>query len=181
MRKKIRVAGQGGQGAITLAYTIGRALALYANKHVIFTEAYGPEQTGGFAKADLIVDDQEIEYPMVDVPDILVVLSEEGWQMNGNLLAEGGTVIYENFLVNPDTTASTYGIPAVKEAENIGRKVVANVILMGAFQELTGIISKENLEKALLEIIPKGTEELNLKALHRGYELGKEIGGKKNE
>ncbi len=179
MRYKVRVAGQGGQGAITLAYTIGRASALYNNKHVVFTEAYGPEITGGFARGDLIIDDIEIEYPMVDQPDILVVLSEEGWEMNSDKLAEGGTLIYENFLVNPETDATKFGIPAVQEAENIGKKVVANVILMGAFQELTDIVSKESLEKALLEIVPKGTEELNLKALRRGYELGKEIGGKK--
>jgi 2-oxoglutarate ferredoxin oxidoreductase subunit gamma len=172
------MAGQGGQGAITLGYIFGRAAALYENKNVIMTEAYGPEITGGFARADLMISDDEIEYPNVNNPDVLVVLSGEAWDLNGSLVKDNGTIIYEDFLVNPKgAKAKTYGIPAVTEANKIGNRVVANVIMMGALQELTDIVSKENLEKALLERVPNGTEELNLKALTRGYEIGRELGG----
>lgn len=179
MKKELRMSGQGGQGAITLGYIFGRAAALYEKKNVIMTEAYGPEITGGFARADLMISDEEIEYPNVNNPDVLVVLSNEGWELNGHLVKPNGMVIYEDFLVNPESInqskVTTYGIPAVTEANKLGRKVVANIIMMGALQELTNIVSKEHLEKALLERVPKGTEELNLRALHRGYELVQEI------
>ncbi len=178
MKKELRMSGQGGQGAITLGYIFGRAAALYEKKNVIMTEAYGPEITGGFARADLMISDEEIEYPNVNNPDVLVVLSNEGWELNGHLVKDDGKIIYENFLVKPEgAKAQTFGIPALVEANKLGRKVVANVIMMGALQELTNIVSKEHLEEALLERVPKGTEELNLKALHRGYELAAEIGG----
>lgn len=178
MRKELRMSGQGGQGAITLGYIFGRAAALYENHNVIMTEAYGPEITGGFARADVAIADQEIEDPMVNNPDVLVVLSNEGWEMNGHLVKEDGKILYENFLVDPKgAKAKTFGIPAIKEADKLGRRVVANVIMMGALQELTNIVSKESLEKALLDRVPTGTEELNLKALHRGYEIGAELGG----
>lgn len=178
MKMELRMSGQGGQGAITLGYIFGRAAAIYNNQNVIMTEAYGPEITGGFARADVKISDEEIEYPMVNNPDVLVVLSKEGWEMNGHLVKDSGKIIYENFFVDPvGAKAQTFGIPAIKEADKLGRRVVANVIMMGALQELTNIVSKESLEKALLERVPKGTEELNLKALHRGYEIATEIGG----
>ena len=157
MKAELRMSGQGGQGAITLGYIFGRAAALYGNQNVIMTEAYGPEITGGFARADVMISDEEIEYPMVNNPDFLVVLSKEGWEMNGHLVKDSGKIIYENFLVNPKlikgAKAKTFGIPAIKEADKLGRRVVANVIMLGALQELTNIVSKENLEKALLDKI----------------------------
>lgn len=178
MKDELRMSGQGGQGAITLGYVFGRAAALYEKRNVIMTEAYGPEITGGFARADLMISDDEIEYPNVNNPDVLVVMSNEGWEMNGHLVKDSGKIIYEDFLVTPEgAKAKLYPIPAIKEANKLGRKVVANVIMLGALQELTNIVSKENLEKALLERVPNGTEELNLKALHRGYEIAVALGG----
>ena len=91
-------------------------------------------------------------------------------------MKDNGIIIYENFLVKPEgAKAKLYGIPAIKEANKMGRKVVANVILMGALQELTDTVSKENLEKALLERVPNGTEELNLAALRKGYEIAQQM------
>lgn len=178
MRSEIRISGQGGQGVITLGLIFGRASALYDNKNVIMTEAYGPEQTGGFAQTDLIISDEEIEYPMVNNPDILVVMSKDGWEMNGKKVKTGGKIIYENFMVNPEDSPNTkFGIPALNKANEMGKKVVTNVIMMGALQELTNLVTKESLEKALLERVPKGTEELNLEALKAGYELAKGLGG----
>jgi 2-oxoglutarate ferredoxin oxidoreductase subunit gamma len=178
MRREIRISGQGGQGVITLGLIFGRASSLYDNKNVIMTEAYGPEQTGGFAQTDLIISDEEIEYPMVNSPDILVVLSKEGWEMNGKKIKKDGKIIYEDFMVNPSASSNEkYGIPALNKANEMGKKVVMNVIMMGALQEITNLVSKEALEKALLERVPKGTEELNLQALKAGYELARGKGG----
>lgn len=178
MRSELRLRGVGGQGIITMGYVIGRAATLYDRREVCMTEFYGPEITGGFAKTDLIIQDEPIDYPIVDHPDVFVVMSNDAWLADGGSLREGGMVIYDTDFVNMENpTDNMIGIPAMKEALKLGRKVVANVILMGALQEITGVVTKESLEKALLDRVPKGTEELNLSALHKGYELGKGIGG----
>ncbi len=180
MRAEIRFRGQGGQGAITLGYIFGRAASLYMNRHSLLTEAYGPEKKGGFARADVLMQDDEIEYPLLDTPQFLVVMSDEAWRAEKDKVVDDGVIIYDDFMVKIDPSEikpnqKLYPVPALKEALALGKKVVANVILMGAMQEITGLVTKEALEKALLDRVPKGTEELNLKALNRGYEIGKKL------
>ncbi|MHA2502582.1 MAG: 2-oxoacid:acceptor oxidoreductase family protein [Candidatus Kariarchaeaceae archaeon] len=173
MRTEIRVSGVGGQGSITMGKIFGKA-ALYDKKQVIMTEAYGPEVTGGFARADLIISDEIIDYFMVNNPDILVVMAEEGWMRDGRHVTSDGKVLYEPDLVQiTDCTADTISIPAFRAALDLGNKVVMNVVLMGALQEITQAVTKENLEKALLSSVPPRFKDLNVSALNKGYELGK--------
>ena len=177
MRREIRASGVGGQGIITLGKIFGKA-ALYDKHQIIMTEAYGPEVTGGFARADVIISDEVIDYPMINSPEVLVVLSNEGWRRDGHLVLPDGKVIFDSSLVQLyDSPAPTIEIPAFSTALELGNKVVTNVIMMGALQEITQAVSKESLEKALMESIPKGFEELNRTALQKGYELGKALGG----
>jgi 2-oxoglutarate ferredoxin oxidoreductase subunit gamma len=181
MRREIRASGVGGQGLITLGKIFGKA-ALYDKYQVIMTEAYGPEVTGGFARADLIIDDDLIDYPIVNYPEILVVLSNEGWRRDGSLVLPTGKVLYDSALVQiEDSPAEAIEIPAFKGALELGNKVVMNVIMMGALQEITQAVTKESLEKALMSSIPKGYEELNKNALTKGYELGKNAVNKMEE
>ena len=179
MRKAIRIRGQGGQGAITFGYIFGRAAALYEDLEAVLTEAYGAEITGGFAKADVLIKDQPINYPLVDIPDLFIAMSQEAWDEEKNNLMDDSVIIYEKKLVIPEATIiankKAYGIPALELAVELKNKVVMNVILMAATQEITGIISKESLKKALLDRIPKRFEELNLNALEVGYKYAKEL------
>ncbi len=180
MRFNVRFAGLGGQGIITMGLAIGRASSIYDKKYVIMTEAYGPEITGGFARADVIISDEEIDYPLIEHPDILVLMHTDGWERNKDLVTNDSLVIYDDFLAKVEESGNGqfFKIPSFSVGNELGRKVVANVVMMGAIQEITKIVSKEALRKALLDLVPKGTEELNLTALERGYEIGSKIGGK---
>lgn len=178
MRVEARMSGIGGQGIVTMGYVIGMAAALYDKKDVIMTEAYGPEITGGWSKADVIISDIEIDYPLIDNPDVLIVMSQEGWEHNEPFVKEDGLVIYEKALVDigVSTSKKCVPIPAIQIADELGKRIVANVVMMGTFQEITKIITKRALEKSLKRQIPKGTEELNMSALEKGYQLGKAVG-----
>ncbi len=178
MRVEVRVYGIGGQGIVTMGYVIGRAAALYDKKDVIMTEAYGPEITGGFSRADVIISDIDIDYPLINNPDVLLVMSQDGWERNGQFVKKGGLVIFEEDFVDPGEVESQtcIPVPAMRLADELGQKVVANVILMGAFQEITDVITKDALEKSLKERIPRGTEKLNMRALKKGYQIGKAAG-----
>lgn len=183
MRKNLRIAGLGGQGVITMGLTIGNAASLYDGKKVIMTEAYGPEITGGFARADVIISEEEIDYPLIEYPDVLVLMHTEGWELNKHLVTDKTLVVYDKKLakvdVDPNRKDDYIAVDAFDTAISLGNKVVANVVMMGAVRELTGIVSEEALKKALLKRIPKGTEELNTKALEEGFRIGQRLGGKK--
>lgn len=178
MKIELRMSGVGGQGIVTMGYVVGRAAALYDKKDVIMTEAYGPEITGGWSKADVIISDIEIDYPLVDSPDVLLVMSQDGWEHNRQFVKKDGLVIYEEGLVNIGKNSSKkyVPVPAIQIADELGKRVVANVVMMGAFQEITKIITKRALEQSLKKQIPKGTEELNMNALEKGYQIGRTVG-----
>jgi 2-oxoglutarate ferredoxin oxidoreductase subunit gamma len=179
MRVDVRVYGIGGQGIVTMGYVIGRAAALYDKKYAVMTEAYGPEITGGFSRADVIISDIEIDYPLIEKPDVLVVMSQDGWERNRNFVKKSGLVIFEEDMVDPGNIESRkfIPIPAMRLADEMGQRVVANVIIMGLLQEVANVITKGALEKALKDRIPKGTEKLNMRALEKGYMIGKDAGG----
>lgn len=178
MRREIRMSGVGGQGIVTMGLVIGRAAALYDKMDVVMTEAYGPEIMGGFSKANVIISDGDIDYPLIDYPDVLLVMSQDGWERDGSFVRKGGLVIFEEDLVDlgdpPDLTCVP--IPAIQTADDLNKRVIANVIMMGAFQKITEIVSEHALETALMDRVPKGTEELNRIALEKGYEMGKAAG-----
>lgn len=178
MRVEVRISGMGGQGIVTMGFVIGRAAALHDKKDVVMTEAYGPEIMGGFSKANVIIADDEIDYPLIDYPHVLIVMSQDGWERDGSCVRENGLVIYEETLVDPGDPPMIrcVPIPAIRIADELGKRVVANVIMMGAFQSITNIISKNALERSLLKRIPKGTEELNMIALKKGHDAGKAAG-----
>ncbi len=181
-RKEIRVRGQGGQGAITVGYIFGRAALMYAGKDSILTEAYGPEVTGGFARADVVIQDGDINFPLVTVPQIFICMSREAWEAEKDNVAEDGIVIYEERMtelseeeIKAYPNRRYYGIPALQMAYDLQNKVVMNVILMAVTVELTGIMPKDALEKALFDRVPARFKELNTKALAMGYEYAKKI------
>lgn len=179
MIRDIRIRGQGGQGAITFGYIFGRAAAIYEDRHAILTEFYGPEVTGGFARADVVLQDREIGYPLVNTPELLVVMSQEAWLAEKDNVRDDGIVVYEEHLCQPEIKKGDkrtfYGIPALEMALDLKAKVVMNVIMMAAIVEITGLVTKEALKKALLDRIPARFEELNIKALEKGYAYGRKL------
>jgi 2-oxoglutarate ferredoxin oxidoreductase subunit gamma len=168
---EIRMGGFGGQGIVLAGNILGKAAALYENKNVVFTQSYGPEARGGACSADVVLSNAPIHYPRVTRPQILVLMSQEAKNTYASDLEPEMTVIIDEDLVKiPEDfpPVKLLKVPATRLAEKLGRRIVANIVMLGFITGATGIVSPEAMRKALLSSIPKGTEELNLAALEKG-------------
>ena len=172
-RNEIRFSGFGGQGIITAGYILGKAAALFDERHVTLAKSYGPESRGGASSAQLIISDEEINYPRLTQPELLVAMSQEAYSKYIGELASGGLLLIDKDLVeltDSRTDVKVHAIPATRLAESeLGRKIVANIVMLGFVVANTNIVSLEGIREAVLTSIPKGTEELNIRALERGY------------
>jgi len=177
MRHEVRFSGFGGQGIILSAVIVGRAAALYDGKYAVQTQVYGPEARGGASMSAVIIDEEPILYPKVRSPDIFVIMSQEGFLRYGADAPKEATMILDTDMVKGRPTCTWYGIPATSQAKSVlGKVIVANIIMIGALVGATKVVGEVAIEKAVLESVPKGTEELNLRALKRGKELASEGG-----
>jgi len=174
-RWELRFTGYGGQGVITAGLIFGRAACIHAGLDVVMYESYGPEITGGFSRADLVISDTTIEYPLVSQADILIAFSKNAYETDRASLKAGGLLLAERDLVPlpPDEQEKIQvcRVAAVDAADELGRRVVANIVLLGALAEVTDIVPADAVERAILDRVPKGTERLNLEAFHRGQAL----------
>ena len=174
MRHEVRFSGFGGQGIILAAVILGRAAALYDGKHAVQTQVYGPEARGGASMSSVIIDDKPILYPEVHVPDIFVIMSQEGFERYGAEAPKEAVMIIDSDMVEGRPACTFHEVPATSEARNtLGKVIVANIVMLGAVVAVTGIVSGAAIEKAVLDSVPKGTEKLNLSALKRGMDLGR--------
>ena len=174
----MRFAGFGGQGIISAGKITGRAAAIYAGKHAVMMQSYGPEARGGACNADLVVSDVPIGYPQLDLPSLLVIMSQEAYEKYGTAIEPDGTLIVDEDLVEfdgPPPVDKFYRIPATRIADGLGRKIVANVVMLGAVAAITGIVDREAMLGAILGSVPPRTKELNEKAFNAGYERGEEV------
>ena len=177
----VRLAGFGGQGIVLAGMILGKAVTLHEGANAVMTQSYGPEARGGACSADVVISRDRIDYPRVTVPDVLVLMSEEAARTYGSNTAERALVLVNEDLVKTLPRGSSLRIrrvPATGLAEKLGRLIVANIVMLGFVTAVSGIVSLESMKKAVLDSIPKGTEDLNLSALQAGYDhgLGKEEG-----
>ncbi|ACV24600.1 2-oxoacid:ferredoxin oxidoreductase subunit gamma [Methanocaldococcus fervens] len=180
MRKEIRLSGFGGQGIILAGIILGRAAALYDKKEAVQTQSYGPEARGGASKSEVVISDEPIDFPKVIKPDILVCLSQQAYDKYKDDIKEGGILLVDEDLVStdekPKVDVTLYKIPFTRIAsEEIKLPIVANIVMLGALTKLTNIVSRESMEKSILDSVPKGTEEKNLLAFKKGYEYAENL------
>ena len=177
-RVEVRLSGFGGQGIVLAGNILGRSVALFEGKNAVFTQSYGPEARGGACSADVVISEGTIHYPKVTQPDILVFMSEEAKNTYGKLLEPETTVIIDRDLVRNEglegRCSRLLSVPATRFAEELGRKMVANIVMLGFLTAVTGIVRHDSLQNAVLASVPKGTEELNTKAFEKGYQYGQE-------
>jgi 2-oxoglutarate ferredoxin oxidoreductase subunit gamma len=180
-KTEIRVGGLGGQGVILCGHIIGRAAALYSGKHATLIQSFGPEARGSACSAQVTISDDEIGYPYVTHPDILVVMSIDAYAQFAPQLKPGGLLLHEDELITVDSRlpagARALGVPATRFAEEIGRRLVLNIVMVGFFAGTTGLLEFGAVERAVRDSVPKGTEDLNLRALRKGHEYGCELVG----
>jgi len=172
---EIRVAGFGGQGVIMAASVIGKAASIVDGGFATMTQNFGPEARGGACSAQLILSNTPVLYPYVTRPEILVVMSQEAYVKFAPELKPNGIMLIEQELVRVQGLASgvkVYGIPATRMAEQVGKRMVLNVVMVGFFGAITGIFTKESLRKAVEDSVPAAFRELNDKAFDAGYEYG---------
>ena len=176
-KTEIRMTGSGGQGVIMGTIIIAEA-AYDDGKQVVQCQAYGPEARGGSSKAEAIVSDDKIHYTKIKYPDLLLSLTQESLNKYKNDVKESTIFVVDSDIeVSEEIKAShkVYSIPILNSAkEVIKNKMAANIISCGAVNELTGVATQEAMERAVLNHVPKGTEESNLAALRLGAQLIKE-------
>ena len=188
MITEIKVGGLGGQGVILAAIIIGRSATLFANQYATMTQSFGPEARGSACSAQVICSDEVILYPYVTHPDILIVMSQDAFNKFSPQINKNGIILYEEDLVTPSdefrrerADVRFHGIPATRIAEKLGRRMVLNIVMLGFFDAVTDILKAESIQNGIRESVPRGTEELNIKAFRMGYEFGKELLAKRGE
>lgn len=172
---EIRIAGFGGQGVILSAIVIGKAGCIYESGFSTMTQSFGPEARGGACSAQVILSDEPVLYPYVTRPDILVVMSQEAYSLFTPQLKENGLLLIEQDLVRIDGLppgVRVYSIPATRIAEQLGKRMVLNIVMVGFFGAVSGLVNPEALRNAIADSVPKAFVELNLKAFDKGYEYG---------
>jgi 2-oxoglutarate ferredoxin oxidoreductase subunit gamma len=174
MRKEIRISGFGGQGVMLAGYVLGKALALFEGLEAVMTQSYGPEARGGASSVNVVISDREIAYPFVQQPDVLVALSQEAYTKFRPQAREGAQILIDADLVTPFEGDQVQAIPATRMAEDLGRRIVANMIMLGFITAATGLAGKESMQKALETSVKPKTVPLNLQAFTLGYEYQKE-------
>ena len=178
MRVEIRFAGFGGQGIIKSGIIIAAAAAIYGGKNAVQTQSYGPESRGGACKSEVVVSEEQIDFPKVVEPEVLVLMSQHAYNDYAEDLKTGGTMIIDPDMIPTERelkNMKVYRVPATKIAEELGRRIVANIVMIGAFVAITSILDKDVVRESIKANIPKGTEELNLNAFEKGYEYGKNL------
>lgn len=172
---EIRLAGFGGQGVILSAIVIGKAASIVEGGFSTMTQSFGPEARGGACSAQVILSDKPVLYPYVTRPDILVVMSQEAYTKFVPELRDSGLLIVEQDLVRVDEIKNgvkVYSVPATRLAEELGKRMVLNIVMVGFFAAVTGLLKPESLRQAVGDSVPPAFRELNLKAFDKGFEYG---------
>jgi 2-oxoglutarate ferredoxin oxidoreductase subunit gamma len=183
-RYEIRLSGSGGQGLILAGQVLAEAAAIYDDNNATQSQSYGPEARGGASRSDVIISDGEIDYPKATNIDLLLAFTQEAcdkytadWRKGGILLTDSKEVTKI-----PKGDFQVYAVPITEIAEQeIGRAIVANIVALGLIAGLSKVVTPSAMEQAIRARVPKGTEEMNLKAFRKGLETAEKLimaGGK---
>ena len=174
-RYEIRLSGSGGQGLILMGIVLAEAVGIYDGRYVAQTQSYGPEARGGSSKSEVVVSDEEIDYPKAMKLDLLLAMNQRSCDDFYQDLKPEGLLIVDSTFVTQIPTSKVFQIPFTRMArEKFKREVVANIIALGALTQLTPIVSPKAMESAVLARVPKGTEKLNQDALKAGIAAAKQ-------
>jgi 2-oxoglutarate ferredoxin oxidoreductase subunit gamma len=173
-RREIRLSGSGGQG-ILLAGIILAEAALLEGKNAVQSQSYGPEARGGASRSEVIISDENIDYPKVTKPEIVLALTTEAYRKYGQGLTAGTVLVVDDSIQLDDQLPAGVNVvraPILRAAsETLKRSIVANIVALGVLVGSTQIVQRESLEQAVLNRVPRGTEDLNRQALSLGFQL----------
>jgi len=175
-RDEIVIGGLGGQGIVLAGFVMGKAAALFDQKNATHTQDYGPEARGGSCRTQVVISDSPISYPYIDNPSVLAVMSQGAYNTYSPTMRPDALLLIDEDLVKVKKSKHErlFTIPATRIAQELGRAAVANIVMLGFITAVSRVVSVDAMKKAVLESVPKGTEELNTKAFDRGYNHGLE-------
>lgn len=175
-RYEVRLAGKGGQGLILAGLILAEAAVMYDHRNACQTQSYGAEARGGASKSEVVIDTQEIDYPKVIAADALLAMSQEACDEYFPDLKRDGVLVVDSMHVRQVPTSQAYSLPITDIAEKAtGRGITGNVVGLGVLAGLTGVVSRRALEAAIVQRAPRGTTELNLRALAAGFEAAEKL------
>lgn len=168
----LTIAGLGGQGSILAGNILGTAAVSYSGKYATQTQAYSSELRGGFAATWVIISDEPIVFPRVKTPDILIAQAQDSIERFASSVKPGGLLIVDSDMVRkvPPSFDTVYAIPGTSIARNrIEAPITANIVMLGALCRASNILERQSFEDAIANSVPKGKEEMNLKAFDMGF------------
>lgn len=177
LRYEIRLSGSGGQGLILVGKVLAEAAAIYEGLNATQSQSYGPEARGGASRSEVIISDGDIDYPKAENIDILLALTQEACDKYIQDLNDNGTLIVDSQMVKniPDGNFKVVKLPIIRSAsERLGKFIVANIVALGIIVKISNIVSLDSVQHAIRARVPKGTEDINLKALNEGILLAEE-------
>lgn len=170
MRREIRISGFGGQGVVLAGYILGKAFSLYQGLEAVMTQAYGPEARGGASSSNIVVADRPIDYPFIQSADVLIALSQEAYTRFRPEAKSDALVLIDSGLVNPTPEDQIYEIPATSIAEELGRRIVTNMVMLGFIASKLDLADRQALERSIETTVRENTIALNLQAFERGFQ-----------
>ncbi|HVO36827.1 MAG TPA: 2-oxoacid:acceptor oxidoreductase family protein [Candidatus Acidoferrum sp.] len=178
----IVMAGFGGQGLMF----IGKLLAYSAmkeGKHVTWIPSYGPEMRGGTANCTVVVSSEEIGSPVTSHPRSIIIMNNPSMEAFEPRVQTGGLLLLSSSLVNRPLTrrdVRVLAIPASELADAAGAERSANMVMLGAYVALTGVVAEESIIEGLKELFGKKLDlfEANVRAFEEGMKFAKQQGAK---
>jgi 2-oxoglutarate ferredoxin oxidoreductase subunit gamma len=181
-RYEIRLAGSGGQGLILAGIILAEAAGIYDGKFVCQHQSYGSEARGGASKSEIVISDEEIDYPKAINPDVFLAMNQKSLDTYIFDLKPGGMLMIDSSLVREVPPTQTVAIPFTQIArQELGKAMVANIVALGALVALTGAVTLVSLEAAVINRVPHATRELNQKALEAGVAAARQYLFEKRE
>lgn len=176
----VRICGLGGQGVIMGGMILGKATSIFEDRWATLVQSFGPEARGSECSAQVMVADEEIAFPYIRESDIFMAMSQGAYEKFVTEMNEDAILVYENELVAIDDRvpkgAKSFGIPGTRIAEeDIGRRIVFNMVMIGFMTAVTDVATVDAMRKAVSDSVPKGTEEFNLIAFNKGYDFGQDL------
>ena len=179
-RLEIMIAGRGGQGILLAGYILGLALAKFKGYYVVNSESYSAETRGGESRSELIVFRSSLDADLIRInkADIAVFMYSDQMFRYVNKVKDEATVILDSTFIDKPCVDSwrTYSLPFTTIAEReLGNLRVANMVMLGAFSKITGLIDVELLVKAVREVISPRWIEINVRAIRTGAEYAASV------
>ena len=173
-RYECQLCGSGGQGLIMSGILLAEAM-IRQGKHAVHTQSYGVEARGGASRSEVVISDEEISFPEITAPDIMMALTQVSYDKFAAKVAKGGIILVDSTFVKAAAMDGVhcYAYPITRVAkEEIGLGKTANILALGLLTGLLPFIAKQAMKDAILARLPKKVHAINLKAFEKGYEEG---------